>query len=118
MSKVKPIDFRSDTFGYLLDDMTESFNKLLRDMEAHGSDDGVFNIKIPVHLEDRKLEDGVEHTVPQIKHKIKSGFQVVNEAEGEMDGEYVLEKNEDGNYQLSLFSEQLDMLEDDEDDED
>ena len=111
-SKVKLIDFRSaETFGYLLDDMTANFNKLLRDMESHGSDDGSFTVKITVHLEDKELDDGADHTVPEMKHKIKSGFQVTNEAEGEMEGDYVLEKGADGTYQLGLLTEQLDMLE-------
>jgi len=118
MAKVKPIDFRSDTFGTLLDDMTENFNKLLKDMESHGSDDGSFTVKLTVHLEDKKLDDGADHTVPEIKHKIKSGFQVVNETDGAMEGDYILEEGANGVYQLSLLTEQLDMLEDDEDDED
>ena len=117
MAKVKPIDFRSDTFGSLLDDMTVNFNKLLKDMESHGSDAGTFNVKITVALNDKKLDDGKEHTIPDIKHKIKSGFQVTNEDEGEMTGDYVLEEGENGVYQLSLLTEQLDMLEEDEDDD-
>jgi len=109
-SKVKPIDFRSDTFGYLLDDMTTNFNKLLKDMERHGSDEGSFTVKINVALEDKELDDGKQHTVPDIKHKIKSGFQVTNEVDGSLDGDYVLQEGENGTYQLSLLTEQLDML--------
>lgn len=111
-SKIKPIDFRSDTFDYILNDMTVNFNKLLKDMEHHGSDDGSFTVKLSVHLEDKELDDGAPHTVPDIKHKIKSGFQVVNEVEGSLDGDYVLKEGEKC-YQLELLTEQLNMLEED-----
>lgn len=109
--KVKPIDFESETFGYMLRDMSESMNTLLRKMESMGSDDGKFTLTINIHLEDKELDDGDEHTVPEFKHKIKSGFNVTDETDGQLDGDYVLGKDEDGNYQLELLTEQLDMLE-------
>lgn len=109
--KVKLIDFRSDTFGTMLDNMTENFNALLKNMERHGSDEGSFTLKMGVKLEDKELDDGKQHTVPDIDWKMKSGFNVTNEVDGELDGDYVLSEGENGTYQLSLLTEQLDMLE-------
>ena len=90
---------------------------LLKNMEDMGSDSGTLTMTITVTLEDKELDDGDEHTVPEFKHKIKSGFQVQHDCEGEMEGDYVLEKGKDGNYQLSLLTEQLDMLEEDEEED-
>lgn len=117
MSKVKPIDFKAETFDSILMDLTTEMNTLLRNMEDMGSDEGKLTLTITVHLEDKELDDGDEHTVPEIKHKVKSGFQVQHESEGALEGDYVLEKGKDGNYQLSLLTEQLNMLEEDEEPE-
>ena len=117
MAKIKPIDFNAETFNYIKEDLNKELNLLLKNMEDMGSDCGKLTMTITVQLEDKELDDGDEHTVPEFKHKIKSGFQVQHDCEGEMEGDYVLEKGKDGNYQLSLLTEQLDMLEEDEEDE-
>lgn len=113
MPKIKPIDFNAETFNYIKEDLNKELNLLLKNMEDMGSDAGKLTMTITVTLEDKELDDGDEHTVPEFKHKIKSGFQVQHDCEGEMEGDYVLEKGKDGNYQLSLLTEQLDMLEED-----
>lgn len=117
MPKIKPIDFNAETFNYIKEDLNKELNLLLKNMEDMGSDAGKLTMTITVTLEDKELDDGDEHTVPEFKHKIKSGFQVQHDCEGEMEGDYVLEKGKDGNYQLSLLTEQLDMLEEDEEED-
>ena len=117
MPKIKPIDFNAETFNYIKEDLNKELNLLLKNMEDMGSDAGKLTMTITVTLEDKALDDGDEHTVPEFKHKIKSGFQVQHDCEGEMEGDYVLEKGKDGNYQLSLLTEQLDMLEEDEEED-
>lgn len=117
MPKIKPIDFNAETFNYIKEDLNKELNLLLKNMEDMGSDCGKLTMTINVVLQDKELDDGDEHTVPEFKHKIKSGFQVQHDCEGEMEGDYVLEKGKDGNYQLSLLTEQLDMLEEDEEGE-
>ena len=71
MSKVKPIDFRAETFDYIKDDLNNELNLLLKNMEDMGSDAGKLTMTITVTLEDKELDDGDEHTVPEFKHKIK-----------------------------------------------
>ncbi len=115
MAKIKPIDFNAETFNYIKEDLTRELNLLLKNMEEMGSDSGKLSMAITVELEDKELDDGDEHTVPTFKHKIKSGFQVQHDCDGALEGDYVLEKGKDGNYQLSLLTEQLDMLEEEED---
>lgn len=110
-SKIKPINFTSDTFKAVLADMTKQMNGLLRNMERHDSEVGVMNVKIQVLLEDKELDDGKKHTVPTFKHKIKTTFPISSESEGKLEGDYVLNKAKDGEYQLELLTEQLDMLE-------
>ncbi len=117
MPKIKPIDFNAETFNYIKEDLNKELNLLLKNMEDMGSDSGTLTMTITVTLEDKELDDGDEHTVPEFKHKIKSGFKVQHDCEGEMEGDYVLEKGKDGNYQLSLLTEQLDMLEEDEEED-
>lgn len=118
MSRVMPIDFQSDTFAYILEDMTEQMNTLLRDMDDMGSSDGKFTLTISVHLEKKDWE-GETCVMPEIKHKIKSGFNVSHQTDGQMDGEYALKKNEDGDYELELLAGQMSIYdEDEEDDED
>ena len=117
MPKIKPIDFNAETFNYIKEDLNKELNLLLKNMEDMGSDAGKLTMTITVTLEDKELDDGDEHTVPEFKHKIKSGFQVQHDCEGEMGVDYVLEKGKDGNYQLSLLTEQLDMLEEDEEED-
>lgn len=118
MSKLMPIDFQSDTFAYILEDMTADMNTLLRNMDSMGSSDGKFALTINVHLENSEHE-GEDCTVPEFKHKIKVGFNVSHQTDGQMDGEYALKKNPDGNFSLVLIGEQMSMYdEDEEDDED
>lgn len=116
--KVMPIDFESETFGYILEDMTSDMNTLLRNMDDMGASDGKFTLTINVHLEEKECEDGEERIMPVIKHKIKSGFQVQHESDGQLDGEYCLDKNEDGNFQLTLLHEQMSIFDEDEDEPD
>lgn len=111
MARIKPINFTSDTFSTMLHHMTGEMNALLRNMEKHDSHDGVFTLKITVNTEDKELDDGKEHTVPTFKHKIKTTFPITSEREGVFEGDYVLNQNKDGQYQLELLTEQLDMLE-------
>ena len=108
---VKPIDFESNTFKQMKDDMMSELNVLLREMERHGSEDGVMTVKIVVHTEEKQLDDGKPHVVPSFKHKIKTGFNVQHEKEGELAGDYVLKRNDKNLYQLELLTEQLDMME-------
>lgn len=118
MSKLMPIDFQSDTFAYILEDMTADMNTLLRNMDSMGSSDGKFSLTINVHLEASEHE-GEDCTVPEFKHKIKVGFNVSHQTDGRMDGEYALKKNDDGTYRLELLCEQTSMFDnDDEESED
>ena len=110
-NKVKPIDFDSETFKQMKNDMTGELNQLLRQMERHGSEDGVMTVKIIVKTEEKELDDGNKHTVPSFEHKIKTGFTVSQTKEGKLAGDYVLKKNANNTYQLELLTEQLDMLE-------
>lgn len=109
--KAKPIDFDSETFTQMKTDMTGELNQLLRQMERHGSDDGVMTVKVIVSTEEKKMDDGLKHTVPTFEHKIKTGFTVSQTKEGKLAGDYILKKNDNNTYQLELLSEQLDLLE-------
>ena len=113
MARIKLIDFNAETFDYIKEDLNKELNLLLKNMEDMGSDCGKLTMSITVELSDKELDDGDEHTVPTFKHKIKSGFQVQHDCEGALEGDYVLEKGKDGIYQLSLLTEQLEMLEED-----
>lgn len=118
MSRVMPVDFQGEAFRYILGDMTTDMNTLLRDMDDMGSSDGKFTLTISVHLEKKDWE-GETCVMPEIKHKIKSGFNVSHQTDGQMDGEYALKKNEDGDYELELLAGQMSIYdEDEEDDED
>lgn len=111
VAKIKPVDFESDTFKEMKNDMMGELNQLLRQMERHGSEDGVMTVKIVVTTEEKELDDGLKHTVPTFAHRIKTGFTVSQTKEGKLAVDYVLKRNPQGMYQLELLTEQLDMLE-------
>ena len=117
MSRVMPVDFQGEAFRYILEDMTADMNTLLRDMDDMGSSDGKFTLTISVHLEKKDWE-GEPCVMPEIKHKIKSGFNVSHQTDGQMDGEYALKKNEDGDYELELLAGQMSIYDEDDEDED
>ena len=68
MAKIKPITMASDTFDKMKEDMTNSMNKLLRNMQEYGSDKASMTVKITITLSDQEQDNGEQGTVPKFEH--------------------------------------------------
>ena len=117
MGKIKPVSMESNTFRQLKHDMTLAMNKLLKNMEHCNSEKASLSVKITICTENKDLGDG-EVVVPTFVHKIGSAVQLKDERVGELNGEYALEKDGKDRYCLRVFSEQLEMFDDDDEDAD
>ncbi len=101
---VKPVNMNSDTFKDLKGDMTETMNKLIRNMIEFHSDKAAMTVKVTIQMDSTA---GV--VFPKFKHKVSCTVQQKDEKNGEMFGVYTLEKNEDGTFFLK--QEQTDLFE-------
>ncbi len=112
MANIKPITMSSDTFDQLKTDMTNSLNKMLRNMQEYGSDKASMTVKLTVTLEDQEMDNGEQGTVPKFEHKVGFTVQVKDETEGELGGEWILANDDNGGFTLKPFG-QMDMFEED-----
>ena len=118
--KIKPITLESDTFRRLKHDLTKAMQCLLANMEKYRSDEATLTCKIKISTEEKDLGQGDE-LVPSFTHKITSTVQIKDERTGALMGDYALEKDKTGSYALKVYTEQLEMFDDedaDEEDED
>lgn len=114
MAKLKPITMDADTFDKLKEDMTNSLNRLLRDMKKYGSDKAAMTVKLTVCLDDQELDNGEKGTVPTFEHKVTTSVQIKNELDGKLTGEYTLEGDGNGGHILRPITDQVDMFEEEE----
>jgi len=123
MKDIMPINMASSTFSEMKGDLTQAINKCLKEMEKADSDVGKVTLtisivkdKMPVTTE----KDYRDAVVPRFKWKAESNVPLKTAYEGELGGEYELTKEDDGfalksiNGQTSMFDEDEDMEEDDE----
>lgn len=114
MAKIKPVNLESDTFSLMKADMTRSINHLLRQMQKFGSEEASLTVKLTVHLEEEELDDGGAGLVPTFEHKVTTSVQLKSDTKGKLAGEYVLDPDGKGGYNLKPMSGQMDMFEDEE----
>ena len=103
---IKPVDLHSDTFNTLKDDLTMAINVLLTRMQVYNSDEAALTVKLNIDL----LKSINDDVLPVFTHKITSTVQIKDEHRGELKGNYALERDAEGLYQLRLLDEQLGML--------
>jgi hypothetical protein len=112
MPSIMNIDMQSDTFGDLKRDMGIGINALLRNMQEYGVDEASMTVKLTILLSDYSVEKNGQSrpaTKPIFKHKVSYTVQAKNEIEGKLYGDFALESNGNGMYQLVPMSEQLRM---------
>ena len=112
MSTTMNIDMQSDTFKDLKNDMGIGINALLRNMQEYGADEATMTVKLTILLNDNAIEkNGCSKsvTIPTFKHKVSYTVQAKNEIEGKLYGDFALQSNGHGLYQLVPMSEQLRM---------
>ena len=111
MAKIKPVNLESDTFAQMKEDMTASINRLLRLMQRYDADKAALTLKLTVSFDEQELDNGERCTVPTFEHKVATTVQRKDETDGKLPGEYFLEANGNGGFNLKPLSEQLDMFE-------
>ncbi len=111
MAKIKPITMDSDTFAQMKQDMTDTMNKLLRNMQEYGADEAAMSLKWTISLEEQELDNGEKGTVPICQHKVTSNVQIKNERDGKLGGDYTLENDGKGGHILRPIVDQVDMFE-------
>lgn len=114
MSKIKPINLESDTFAQMKQDMTQYLNLLLRLMQRYGEEKATLTLKMTVTLEEQELDDGCKGLIPTFEHRVTTSVQRKDETKGKLPGEYVLDADGKGGFNLRPMSDQLDMFEDQE----
>ena len=105
-NKIKPVDMESDILRKIKKDLTDGLNLLLARMEKFDSDEAALTLKIGIS---RKDAGGL--IIPTFKHKVTSAVQVKDERDGELGGNYSLEKNKQNGYDLIVLDEQMEMFE-------
>lgn len=111
MAAIKPINLESDTFSQMKQDMTKYLNLLLRLMQRYGEDKATLTLKLTVTLEEQELDNGDKGTVPTFEHKVTTAVQRKDETKGKLPGEYVLDPDGNGGFNLKPLSSQMDMFE-------
>lgn len=123
MKDFMPINLASGTMSEMKGDLTKALQNCLKKVDDVGSDVGKVTLsisitkdKLPVTTE----KDYREATVPKFKWKAESAVPMKSAFDGEFGGEYEL-TTEDGSYglksingQVSMFDEDDNELEDDE----
>lgn len=123
MKNLMPINMSSSTLSEMKGDLTHALQDCLKKMDEAGSDVGKVSLsititkdKIPVTTE-KEYRDA---TVPRFKWKAESNVPLKEAFDGEFGGEWELTQ-EDGSYglksingQTSMFDEEEDEPEDDE----
>ena len=108
-NRIKPVSMDSDTFTQLKQDMTKSLNKLLYHMQKYGAEKAAMTAKLTVTLDRNSgLADG---DVPRFEHKVTATVQRKDDVSGQLSGEYVLEEDGKGGYQLKTLIGQASMFE-------
>ena len=111
MEKIKPVNLESDTFAQMKQDLTMSINLLLRLMQRYGEDKAGLTLKLSVSLTEQELDNGDKGVVPTFEHKVTTAVQRKDETKGKLPGEYVLDPDGKGGYNLKPLSSQIDMFE-------
>ena len=111
MANIKPINLESDTFAQMKKDMTEYLNLLLRLMQRYGEEKASLTLKLTVSLTEQELDNGEKGTVPTFEHKVTTAVQRKDETKGKLPGEYVLDPDGNGGFNLKPLSSQIDMFE-------
>lgn len=111
MAAIKPINLESDTFSQMKQDVTRYLNHLLRLMQRYGEDKASLTLKLTVTLQEQELDDGNKGTVPTFEHKVTTAVQRKDETKGKLPGEYILDPDGNGGYNLKPLSGQMDMFE-------
>jgi len=123
MKDIMPINMASSTFSEMKGDLTQAINKCLKEMEKADSDAGKVTLSISIVKDKMPVtteKDYRDAVVPRFKWKAESNVPLKTAYEGELGGEYELTKEDDGfalksiNGQTSMFDEDEDMEEDDE----
>ena len=123
MKDIMPINMASSTFSEMKGDLTQAINKCLKEMEKADSDVGKVTLSISIVKDKMPVtteKDYRDAVVPRFKWKAESNVPLKTAYEGELGGEYELTKEDDGfalksiNGQTSMFDEDEDMEEDDE----
>ena len=123
MKDIMPINMASSTFSEMKGDLTQAINKCLKEMEKADSDVGKVTLSISIVKDKMPVtteKDYRDAVVPRFKWKAESNVPLKTAFEGELGGEYELTKEDDGfalksiNGQTSMFDEDEDMEEDDE----
>lgn len=110
MAKIKPVTMESETFKQIKEDMTTTLNRLLRRMQSFHADEASLTLKISIELSEEDTGDGTG-IVPVFKHTVASAVQVKDKKQGEMGGDYTLEEDGSGGYNLKPIIDQTSMLE-------
>ncbi len=111
MAAIKPINLESDTFAQMKQDMTKYINLLLRLMQRYGEEKAALTLKLTVSLTEQELDNGEKGMVPTFEHKVTTAVQRKDETKGKLPGEYVLDPDGNGGYNLKPLSAQMDMFE-------
>lgn len=111
MAGIKPINMDSDTFAVMKQDMTDSMNRLIRNMQRYNSDKGTMTVKITISLEEQDLDNSEKGDMPTFEHKVSTSVQIKDEKSGKLNGEYLLEEDGKGGYIIRPLIEQEDMFE-------
>ena len=111
MAKIKPVNLESDTFAQMKQDMTTSINRLLRLMQRYDAGKASLTLKLTISLDEQELDGGEKGIVPTFEHKVTTTVQRKDETDGKLPGEYVLDPDGNGGFNLKPLSGQMDMFE-------
>lgn len=111
MSKIKPVNLESDTFSTMKQDVTDYLNLLLRLMQRYGEEKATLTLKMTVSLTEQELDNGNKGTIPSFEHKVTTSVQRKDETKGRLPGEYILDPDGNGKFNLRPISSQMDMFE-------
>ena len=103
---------RNDGFGHVHPAEAghdKVLNKLLYHMQKYGAEKAAMAVKLTVTLDRNSgLADG---DVPRFEHKVTATVQRKDDVSGQLSGEYVLEEDGKGGYQLKTLIDQASMFE-------
>lgn len=111
MASIKPINLEGDTFAQMKQDMTASISRLLRLMQRYGAEKAAVTLKLTVSLEEQELGSGEKGTVPTFEHKVTTTVQRKDEVAGKLPGEWTLEPDGSGGFNLKPLPDQMDLFE-------
>lgn len=99
MNQDKPIDFASDTFNELTEDMSDSLNTLLNNLLASGANKASMTVKLAIYMSQKQLEQETV-IIPRFRYHITSSVDIKSAVDGDIVCNYMLGKNVDGDFVL------------------